>query len=73
MTCVYVLLQSDRHTRVLPEVCRYEGPALIDERLSMHDIVKVSGVINGAISNGPVYNVAAAGIILAFYLQVLLL
>lgn len=73
MPCVYVLLQSDMHTYVLPEVCRYKGPALIDECLSMHDVIKVSGVINGAISDGPAYDVAASGIILAFHLQVLVL
>ena len=40
-----------------PHVKRYEEPALINECLGMHWLVKVSGVIDAAICHGPADNV----------------
>ena len=40
-----------------PHVKRYEEPALINECMGMHWLVKVSGVIDAAICHGPADNV----------------
>lgn len=71
--CGCVQIQGDMHGCLLPEVHRYKGPALVDERLSVNHIIKVSGVIDGAISDVPAHNTAAAEIVLPFHLHVLLL
>ena len=71
--CGCVQLQGDIRGDISPGVCRYEGPALVNESLSMNDIIEVSGVIDSAIRDDPAHYIAATGVVLPFHLHVLFL